>query len=50
MMEKLEASDYTEENKRLIKRTVSAFPYYAVLYEQGGGVHEVQQKCVAVAR
>lgn len=40
----LKASDYPEDKKNTIRRTISAFPYYAVLVEQGGGVHEVQER------
>ena len=39
-----ESSSFTNEKKILLKRTILAYPYYAVLYEQGGGVNEVQER------
>lgn len=40
----LSLADYSVEKINLIKKTVSAYPYYIVLIEQGGGVNEVQER------
>lgn len=37
-------AEFSNEKANEVKKFVSAYPYYIVLAEQGGGVHEVQER------